>query len=145
MVQSVVSAVESLAAEKRLRLTVDVAPDLPVGRGDERRITQVLLNLVGNAIKFTEKGEVAVRVANSGRRVPGVGRRHRAGHRGSRSQKIFEEFQQVDSSSTRDQGRHRARARDRQAHRRDARRAHLGRIGSGEGLDVLLQHSGAHR
>jgi len=104
VVQAVVSAVGSLAAEKRLRMTVDVAPDLPVGQGDERRITQVLLNLVGNAIKFTEKGEVAVRVTNSrGEFVvsvadtgPGIAEADR--------QKIFEEFQQVDSSPTRTKG-----------------------------------------
>jgi signal transduction histidine kinase/HAMP domain-containing protein len=104
VVQAVVSAVGSLASEKQLRMTVDVAPDLPVGQGDERRITQVLLNLVGNAIKFTEKGEVAVRVANSkGEFVvsvadtgPGIAETDR--------QKIFEEFQQVDSSPTRAKG-----------------------------------------
>ncbi|HXX11200.1 MAG TPA: GAF domain-containing protein, partial [Burkholderiales bacterium] len=104
IVHSVASAVESLAAEKRLQLTVDVAPDLPLGHGDERRITQVLLNLVGNAIKFTEKGEVAIRVANSGGEFqasvcdtgPGIAEADR--------QKIFEEFQQVDSSPTRTKG-----------------------------------------
>jgi signal transduction histidine kinase len=104
VVQAVVSAVESLAAEKKLRMTVDVAADLPIGQGDERRITQVLLNLVGNAIKFTEKGEVAVRVANSGGEFvvsvadtgPGIAEADR--------QKIFEEFQQVDSSPTRAKG-----------------------------------------
>jgi signal transduction histidine kinase len=104
VVQAVVSAVESLAAEKKLRMTVDLAAGLPIGHGDERRITQVLLNLVGNAIKFTEKGEVAVRVANSGGEFvvsvadtgPGIAEADR--------QKIFEEFQQVDSSSTRTKG-----------------------------------------
>jgi len=104
VVQSVVSAVESLAAEKRLRLGVEVAPDLPVGRGDERRIAQVLLNLVGNAIKFTEKGEVVVRVAGSDSvflvSVADTGQ----GIAEADREKIFEEFQQGDSSPTKSKG-----------------------------------------
>ena len=103
-VQSVVASVESLAKEKGLRLSVEVAPKLPVGRGDERRMVQVLLNLVGNAIKFTEAGEVGIRVKKSGDSFlvevsdtgPGIPE--------SQYQKIFEEFQQVDSSSTRTKG-----------------------------------------
>jgi signal transduction histidine kinase len=63
MVHGVVSAVEPLAAEKRLTFKAEVAPGLPTGRGDERRLSQVLLNLVGNAIKFTDKGEVAIRAS----------------------------------------------------------------------------------
>jgi signal transduction histidine kinase len=50
VVHNVFSAVESLTNEKKLALRVEMPKDLPVGRGDERRLTQVLLNLVGNAI-----------------------------------------------------------------------------------------------
>jgi signal transduction histidine kinase len=104
IVQTVFTAVESLAAEKHLALKVSVPPDLPLGHGDERRITQVLLNLVGNAIKFMEVGEVRVEVsaADGAFRVavsdtgPGIAP--------ANQQKIFEEFQQVDSSSTRKRG-----------------------------------------
>jgi len=104
VVQTVATAVEALAAEKHLALQVTVAPGLPLGRGDERRLSQVLLNLVGNAIKFTEAGEVRVevRAADGAFRVavadtgPGIAPEDQ--------EKIFQEFQQVDSSSTRKKG-----------------------------------------
>jgi len=104
VVYTVATSMEPLAAEKSLRLTLDVPSDLPVGRGDERRLTQILLNLVGNAIKFTEAGEVgvSVRVEDGWFRVavsdtgPGVPPEHQ--------ERIFGEFQQIDASSTRKKG-----------------------------------------
>jgi signal transduction histidine kinase len=104
IVQGVVSSVGSLAAEKQLELAVDVPDRLPVGYGDERRIRQVLLNLVGNAIKFTDAGKVEIRVSQAGDKFqiavadtgPGIDAAHQ--------QRIFEEFQQVDSSPTKTKG-----------------------------------------
>jgi GAF domain-containing protein/HAMP domain-containing protein len=104
VVHAVVSAVESLAAGKKLAFKAIVPADLPRGRGDERRLTQVLLNLAGNAIKFTDAGEVSIeaRLADGAFLVsvsdtgPGIAEADR--------QKIFEEFQQADSSSTRRKG-----------------------------------------
>ncbi len=104
VVQTVVVAVESLAAEKKLALKVSVPPDLPPGKGDERRIIQVLLNLVGNAIKFTETGEVGIRAtASDGQFLVAVSDTG-PGISEADQQRIFEEFQQGDSSSTRPKG-----------------------------------------
>ena len=104
VVHGVFSAVESLATAKQLALKTEVPPDLPQAHGDERRLTQVLLNLVGNAIKFTDHGEVAIRasVANGSYTLsvhdtgPGIAEADRT--------KIFEEFQQADSSVTKKKG-----------------------------------------
>jgi signal transduction histidine kinase len=104
VVQTVCTAVEPLATERQLALKVTVPPDLPVGKGDEQRITQVLTNLVGNAIKFTEVGEVGVRVTSeNGTFVVAVSDTG-TGIAEADQQKVFEEFHQADSSSTRKKG-----------------------------------------
>jgi signal transduction histidine kinase len=87
-----------------LSLTASVQPGLPAGFGDARRLQQVLVNLLGNAIKFTDAGEVAVSAGMTGARFnlavrdtgPGIAPQDQA--------KIFEEFQQIDNSTTRRKG-----------------------------------------
>ena len=58
------------ADEKGLELLCEVAPEVPeVVRGDSTRLRQIVINLVGNAIKFTDKGEIAVKVQMESRDV----------------------------------------------------------------------------
>jgi signal transduction histidine kinase len=102
--QTVRSTLEPLAADKKLGFKVEVAPQLPSGHGDGRRLTQVLINLVGNAIKFTDAGEVAIKAeANNGSfhvsvhdTGPGISAADQA--------KLFQEFQQADNAITRKKG-----------------------------------------
>ena len=104
MVQGVYTAVEPLASNKKLAFKIEVPPNLPAARGDERRLAQVLLNLVGNAIKFTDAGEVAIKAAaaNGAYTIsvcdtgPGIAAEDQS--------KIFEEFQQADNSQTKAKG-----------------------------------------
>src|SRR5262249_24052530 len=94
VIETVRSATESLAQNKKLALKTEVPKSLPVGLGDEQRLTQVLLNLVGNAIKFTDTGEVCVtaKAVNGNFNVsvtdtgPGIPEEHQA--------RIFEQFHQ---------------------------------------------------
>jgi signal transduction histidine kinase len=104
VVQAVHSGVEALAAEKKLAFRIEVPADLPAGRGDERRLTQVLLNLVSNAIKFTDAGEVAIKVGMADGMFSVAVRDTGPGISAVDQQKLFQEFQQADNSITRKKG-----------------------------------------
>jgi CheY-like chemotaxis protein len=88
----------------------EIAPDVPGDRvGDPTRLRQVLLNLVGNAIKFTESGEVTLRVApDTDASLPGALRFTISdtgiGIPGEKLGAVFERFTQADSSTTRKHG-----------------------------------------
>ena len=104
VVHAVYGAVEPLAAEKKLTFKAEIAPDMPAGHGDERRLTQVLLNLVGNAIKFTDAGAVIIKASRDNGaflvRVDDTG----PGISDDDQKKLFQEFQQADSSTTKKKG-----------------------------------------
>src|SRR3984893_13909539 len=104
VVETVYTAVEQLAKEKKLAFTLDVAPDLPGGHCDERRLTQVLLNLVGNAIKFTDMGEVSITGSSANGSFTVAVRDTGPGISSTDQAKLFQEFQQADNSITRKKG-----------------------------------------
>ena len=104
VLQTVFITVEPLASAKRLKLTVDMPSNLPPAKGDERRIAQALLNLVGNAIKFTEAGEVAIKAVAAERSFIVSVRDTGPGIAANDQAKIFEKFQQADNLTARKQG-----------------------------------------
>jgi signal transduction histidine kinase len=97
-------SLRSLAAEKGLEFATSVPDDLPVAYGDNRRLTQCLMNLAGNAIKFTKQGRVEIgvelvageiiyRVSDTGIGIPQ-----------DELENVFAEFRQVDATVTREFG-----------------------------------------
>ena len=104
VIDSVVATAEPLAAAKSLSLDVTLEPDLPPGFGDEQRITQAVLNLAGNAIKFTEEGHVALAVKRNGDRFEITVSDSGIGISKADQETIFEEFRQADESNTREKG-----------------------------------------
>jgi signal transduction histidine kinase len=102
--QTVRSTLEPLATDKKLAFKVEVPTGLPPGHGDGRRLTQVLINLVGNAIKFTDAGEVAIKAeAHNGSFHVSV-RDTGPGISSADQAKLFQEFQQADNAITRKKG-----------------------------------------
>src|SRR5208337_3058748 len=144
LVAGVYGAVEPLAAEKKLSLSTRVPPGLPPARGDERRLAQALLNLVGNAIKFTDKGEIAIEVAADQDNYTFSVRDTGPGISEADQARIFDEFQQVDSSITKAKSGS-PWARHRKTDRRNAWRANLGRFRHWPGSDILIHGAGAGR
>jgi len=104
IVEVVHASLKSLALEKGLAFTAGVSPDIPPAWGDGRRITQCLMNLAGNALKFTRQGRVDIEVCLDGEwlvyRVSDTG----IGIPKDEVENIFAEFRQVDTTITREYG-----------------------------------------
>lgn len=107
-IENAVETISVKAAEKKLELVCDIAPNIPLTAiGDGPRLRQIILNLLGNALKFTEKGEVVLRITAD----PGPDHLIRMsvtdtgiGIPSDRLNAVFESFVQVDSSTTRRYG-----------------------------------------
>jgi signal transduction histidine kinase/DNA-binding response OmpR family regulator len=108
LVEDVVSTIGTLAAKNGNRVLVDCAADIGTMRADQTRIRQALLNLASNAVKFTERGTVTIRVkrvAEDGgdwmtMAVTDTG----IGLTREQMGRLFQEFVQADSSTTRKYG-----------------------------------------
>ncbi|MCB1734832.1 MAG: response regulator [Gammaproteobacteria bacterium] len=98
------------ASEKNLELILDIAPDVPLGlKGDPLRLNQVLINLANNAVKFTDHGDIQVRVRRLAEQGDAVGLRFAVkdsgiGMNAEQKARLFHAFTQADTSTTRKYG-----------------------------------------
>jgi CheY-like chemotaxis protein/nitrogen-specific signal transduction histidine kinase len=93
---------DAIAARKKLNLHVVVDPGAQgLYRGDEVRVRQVIYNLLANAVKFTERGEVRLEISAPGGLVRIIVRDTGVGIESERVSRLFEKFVQADSSTTR--------------------------------------------
>ncbi|MGZ8245210.1 ATP-binding protein [Methylomagnum sp.] len=109
--ERLVSLLNPRAQDKGLTLTILLAPDLArrTLRGDPHRLGQVLINLVGNAIKFSHQGEVRVNVAEEGRDADRATLHFAVLDEGiglspADQARLFQPFSQADASTTRNHG-----------------------------------------
>jgi signal transduction histidine kinase len=104
LLETVRASLRSLAFEKSLEFVITTSPELPLARGDPKRLTQCLLNLVGNAMKFTREGRVELGVELQGDallfHVSDTG----IGIPADQLDHVFAEFRQVDPTITREFG-----------------------------------------
>ena len=113
VVRMATSTVEPMLKDGRVRLVTEIAPDIPPLKTDRDKLKQAVLNLLSNAAKFTEKGEIKVAAWQENGNVKltvsdtGIGMKKEA------LDYIFEEFRQADMSSTRKIWWHGTRARNR--------------------------------
>ncbi|MBF0295213.1 MAG: response regulator [Magnetococcales bacterium] len=107
--QRIMDIMSMRAREKGLLITLETAPDVPDHlKGDAKRLRQVLINLIGNAIKFTPAGAIAIRVAPDPERSSG-GLRFEVRDTGigiprEKLTTVFDAFTQADASTTRQYG-----------------------------------------
>jgi PAS domain S-box-containing protein len=107
VVEEAAKLVAPKADEKDLELAVMVDPQMSMSmRGDPGRIRQILINMLGNAVKFTDKGEVILRVRKESEHGASVGVRFEVADTGigidaAHQARLFESFIQADASTTR--------------------------------------------
>ena len=99
-IRQALETAQPLAEEKGLELNVHVA-DLPVMCSDEEKVRQIVLNLLSNAVKFTDRGEIAVTAVAIEDKLSIAVRDTGTGISSDDLRHVFDEFRQVDGSTTR--------------------------------------------
>lgn len=102
LVETVCELMAPRAQEKGLEIAAAIAPDLPARLvGDRDRLRQILLNLVGNAVKFTAQGGVGISLSHTDGRIEIAVADTGPGIPESRHAAIFEEFEQAETGASR--------------------------------------------
>ena len=104
IVNTVKLSLRSLAVTKGLDFVTTVPPELPLAVGDGKRITQCLMNVAGNALKFTREGRVEIRAELQGESLLFAVSDTGIGIPADQVESIFEEFRQADATVSRDFG-----------------------------------------
>jgi PAS domain S-box-containing protein len=104
LIDGVMSTAIALVKDKPIELEQEVAPDLPVVRADGTRLRQVVLNLLSNAAKFTEEGQITLKAWADEEQITVIVEDTGIGIPPKHQATIFEEFRQVDASTTRRTG-----------------------------------------
>lgn len=104
VIQSVMATSKALLKGKEIELKMEVAEGLPILRADKIRIRQIILNLVGNAAKFTTKGFISISAVEDHNTVKISVTDTGLGIREKDIPRLFKEFGQLDASTTRNYG-----------------------------------------
>nr|WP_173270563.1 hybrid sensor histidine kinase/response regulator [Thiosulfatimonas sediminis] len=104
LIQEVLGLMQAPAGAKNLQLQTKMTADINWVFGDSQKIKQILINLLGNAIKFTEQGQVIIEVLQKADHYQIWVRDSGCGIPSSKLNKLFQAFQQLDASTTRRYG-----------------------------------------
>jgi signal transduction histidine kinase/CheY-like chemotaxis protein len=104
VIEDVVSTCEVLTKEKNLEFIVEVDENLPIIEADRTRVRQILFNILSNAIKFTDRGSVTLKVENRGDEILFCVKDTGIGIKKEDAPLVFEKFRQIDGSPSRKAG-----------------------------------------
>jgi PAS domain S-box-containing protein len=104
LLAEVMSELEPIIARSKITVSVQLSNRLPEMRSDRKKVKQILVNLLSNALKFTPRGTISIRADMRARRVEVAVADTGIGISPADQEKVFEDFRQLDSSPARAHG-----------------------------------------